>query len=70
MPSKEENEYLCRTGPGTPMGNLLRHYWLPVILASEIPEADCPPVRIRGARATTGPSTNANWNVHEWTLES
>src|SRR6266545_1799632 len=47
MLSKEENEYLCRTGPGTPMGNLLRRYWLPVMLSSEIPDPDCSPVRVR-----------------------
>src|SRR4029453_9539415 len=38
---------LCRIGPGTPMGNLLRRYWLPVMLCSEIREPDCPPVRVR-----------------------
>ncbi len=38
---------LVRTGPGTPMGELFRRYWLPALLASELPEADCPPVRVR-----------------------
>jgi phenylpropionate dioxygenase-like ring-hydroxylating dioxygenase large terminal subunit len=29
------------------MGKLMRRYWVPALLASEIPEPDCPPVRVR-----------------------
>jgi hypothetical protein len=29
----EQNEFITRTGPGTPMGNLFRRYWTPVLLA-------------------------------------
>ncbi|HLF78371.1 MAG TPA: Rieske 2Fe-2S domain-containing protein [Dehalococcoidia bacterium] len=47
MLTKEENEILCRVGPGTLMGNLLRRYWTPVMLSNEIPEPDSPPVRVR-----------------------
>lgn len=47
MLSREENELLTRIGPGTPMGALMRRYWQPVLLASELPEADAPPVRVR-----------------------
>ena len=47
MISKEENDLLCRTGPGTPMGNLFRRFWLPVALSRELPKPDCAPVRIR-----------------------
>src|SRR5438067_11394293 len=43
----EQNELLTRTGPGTPMGELFRRYWLPALLAEELPEADCPPVRVQ-----------------------
>jgi nitrite reductase/ring-hydroxylating ferredoxin subunit len=46
MLSREENELLVRTGPGTPMGDYFRRYWLPVLLASELPGPDCPPVRV------------------------
>ncbi|MBO0762958.1 MAG: Rieske 2Fe-2S domain-containing protein, partial [Candidatus Dormibacteraeota bacterium] len=42
----EENEYVCRIGPGTPMGNLMREYWVPAMLSSELPRPDCPPVRV------------------------
>ena len=43
----EQNELLTRTGPGTPMGELFRRYWLPALLASELPGPDCPPVRLK-----------------------
>src|SRR5207253_162285 len=45
--SREENELLTRVGPGTPMGALMRRYWLPALLAEELAEPDCPPVRVR-----------------------
>ena len=61
MLSREDNELLCRIGPGTPMGNLMRQYWVPAALSSELPEADGPPLRVRllgedliGFRTTSG----------------
>lgn len=36
MLSREENEMLTRVGPGTPAGELLRRYWLPVAVAREL----------------------------------
>src|ERR671938_180078 len=47
MLTVEENEYLTRTGPGTPMGELFRRFWIPAFLASELPEKDGPPLRTR-----------------------
>ena len=47
MLSKEDNEILVRVGPGTPSGELLRRFWLPGLLADEIPGPDCAPVRFR-----------------------
>jgi phthalate 4,5-dioxygenase oxygenase subunit len=47
MTTREQNETLTRTGPGTPMGNLFRRYWIPAIMASEVPTPDCPPVRVK-----------------------
>jgi 5,5'-dehydrodivanillate O-demethylase len=38
MMTKEENERLTRVGPGTPGGELLRRYWLPVSVAQELTE--------------------------------
>jgi phthalate 4,5-dioxygenase len=45
--SREDNETLTRIGPGTPMGGLLRRYWLPACLSSEVAEPDGPPARVR-----------------------
>ena len=47
MLSKEENELLCRVGPGTPAGNLMRRYWMPVLHSWELPAPDCAPIRVR-----------------------
>ena len=47
MLSEEENDMLCRTAPGTPMGELFRRFWLPVALSRELPKPDCAPVRLR-----------------------
>ena len=47
MLTKEENEFLCRVSPGTPMGNLTRCYWHPFLLTRELPDPDGPPVRVR-----------------------
>src|SRR5580692_7958798 len=47
MLRKEQNELLTQTGPGTPMGQLFRSYWMPVLLAEELPEDECPPVRVK-----------------------
>ena len=47
MLSQEMNEFLTRTGPRTPMGELLRRYWIPALLDWELPQPDCPPVRVK-----------------------
>src|SRR5256712_10182590 len=47
MLSREDNELLCRVGPGTPMGAMLRQYWVPALMSSELPERDGAPVRVR-----------------------
>jgi phenylpropionate dioxygenase-like ring-hydroxylating dioxygenase large terminal subunit len=46
MLKKEYNDLLTQTGPGTPMGRMFRSYWIPALLAEELPENDCPPVRV------------------------
>src|SRR6516165_1483520 len=45
MITQEQNDYLCQTGPGTPMGQLFRSYWIPALLSEELPRPNCPPVR-------------------------
>lgn len=45
--NKEMSETLTRVGPGTPMGTLMRRYWVPALQSSEIAQPDGPQVRVR-----------------------
>jgi phenylpropionate dioxygenase-like ring-hydroxylating dioxygenase large terminal subunit len=46
MTTAAENEILTRVGPGTPMGELMRQYWIPAVLSSELkPDGD--PIRLK-----------------------
>jgi phthalate 4,5-dioxygenase oxygenase subunit len=47
MLSQDDNERITRVGPGTPMGTLMRRYWLPAFLSSELPENDGAPLRVK-----------------------
>lgn len=42
MLTEQEAELLTHTGPGTPCGDLMRRYWQPVALASELPVDGAP----------------------------
>ena len=46
MLTAEENERLTRVGRGTPMGELVRRFWLPFLQVSDLAETDGPPVRV------------------------
>jgi phenylpropionate dioxygenase-like ring-hydroxylating dioxygenase large terminal subunit len=46
MLTKEDNETLTRVGADTPMGALMRKYWLPALLSSELVR-DGAPVRVK-----------------------
>ncbi len=46
MLKPEDNERLTRVGPETPMGKLLRRYWIPAALSEELAERDGAPVRV------------------------
>ncbi len=47
MLSRADNERLVRVSRGTPAGELFRRYWQPACLATELPERDCAPIRVR-----------------------
>src|SRR5579884_3264265 len=47
MLSRADNERLTRVGPGTPMGELMRRYWIPVEFSHQLPKPDGPPLRVR-----------------------
>ena len=47
MLSREENQLLTQVGADTKLGQLLRRYWMPALLSSDVPEPDSAPRRIR-----------------------
>jgi phthalate 4,5-dioxygenase len=47
MLTKEDNELVTDTNPGTPMGDYFRRFWLPVALSEEMPAPDGIPVRVK-----------------------
>ena len=47
MLRREINDLLTQTRPQTRMGDLFRRYWMPALLAEELPENDCAPVRVK-----------------------
>ena len=46
MLSAEDNKTLTESGAGTPMGELLRRFWLPVLLSEEVIEPDGEPKKV------------------------
>jgi phthalate 4,5-dioxygenase oxygenase subunit len=47
MLSQENNERLCRIGPGTPGNELFRSLWLPALLSAQLPAPRSVPVRLK-----------------------
>lgn len=46
MLSHEDNELMCRVGPGTAMGAALRRYWVPFLQSSDLSEPGGDPRRV------------------------
>jgi phthalate 4,5-dioxygenase oxygenase subunit len=46
MLSHEENQLLTQVGPGTPLGELMRRYWHPIALTTQV-ESDGAPLRTK-----------------------
>src|SRR5258707_15073723 len=44
---EKQIELLTRPVQVTPKGRIFRRYWMPALLAEELPEPDCPPVRVQ-----------------------
>ena len=47
MISQADNITLTQVGSGTPMGDLMRRYWMPALLSWELAEPDGEPVRLK-----------------------
>lgn len=65
MLSREENDLVTRVGPGTPLGNVMRRYWIPVCTAEQLPHPDCAPLRlpVLGERFVAFRDTNGKVGV-------
>ncbi|HXJ80587.1 MAG TPA: aromatic ring-hydroxylating dioxygenase subunit alpha [Candidatus Methylomirabilis sp.] len=48
MLTQAQQERLTRVGPGTPMGTLLRRYWMPLAASIEVPSGTARTVRLLG----------------------
>jgi 5,5'-dehydrodivanillate O-demethylase len=48
MLSDEQNRRLAQVGAGTPMGELLRRYWMPIAAVAELDDKATKPVRLLG----------------------
>ena len=46
MTTAAENELLTRVGPGTPMGEFMRQFWMPAAMSTEV-KADGEPMRLK-----------------------
>ncbi len=60
MLSIEDNQLLTQVGPGTAMGSMIRRYWVPAVLAEELPAPDGTPLRVQllGERLVAFRDTN------------
>ena len=47
MLTTAENKLVTEVGPGKPLGEVMRRYWLPACLTEEIAKPDCPPIRVK-----------------------
>jgi 5,5'-dehydrodivanillate O-demethylase len=52
MLDEAKNRLLTEVGPGMPMGNLLRRYWMPIAGASEFENESIKPIRLMGEDLT------------------
>ncbi|MBV8083574.1 MAG: Rieske 2Fe-2S domain-containing protein [Chloroflexi bacterium] len=64
MLTTEENELLCRVGPGTPMGKFMREYWVPAYMPSEVmPDGDPLRIRLLGENLIAFQSTSGKFGL-------
>ncbi|MFV2009938.1 MULTISPECIES: Rieske 2Fe-2S domain-containing protein [unclassified Micromonospora] len=62
MLRREENERITRSGPGTPLGRLMRAYWQPAALVSEMdPQRPVKPVRLLGEDLVLFKQADGGW---------
>ncbi len=47
MLTPQENDLMCRVEGDAPMGQIMRHYWMPACLSEEVAEPDGTPLKVR-----------------------
>ena len=67
MLTQEENDLITRSDPDTPLDEMMRRFWIPSFMASEIREHDGTPLRLRllGENLIAFRDTNGNVGVME-----
>ncbi len=63
MLDRTKNQLLTSVGPGTPMGELLRRYWMPLAAVSEFDAISVKPVRIMGEDLTLYKDLSGAWGL-------
>src|SRR5438445_8348 len=68
MLTQEQNDTLTRVGPGTPMGSLMRRYWIPALLEWEVAEPDGEPaiINLLGEELVAFRQTSATTAALAW----
>jgi phthalate 4,5-dioxygenase oxygenase subunit len=62
--SRQDNDLITQTGPGTPCGRLLRAYWQPAALVGEMPEErPVKPVRLLGEDLVLFRNDEGEWGL-------
>jgi 5,5'-dehydrodivanillate O-demethylase len=63
MLDAETNRKLTQTSAGTPMGELLRRYWMPIAAVSEFDDVPIKPVRVMGEDLTLYKDLSGNFGL-------
>lgn len=63
MLSAEKNKLITQVGPGTPMGDYLRRYWMPIAGASEFDTTPVKPIRLMGEDLTLYKDLSGNYGL-------
>ena len=63
MLTQEQNDELTRIGPGTPMGEVLRHYWYPVAITRELDEFPVRKARLLGEDWAVFKTTDGGYGI-------
>ncbi len=63
MMTQQDNDELTRVGPGTPMGDVLRHYWYPVAFERELDEFPVKEVRLLGENWAVFKTSSGDYGI-------